>query len=207
MVTQAYVDQILYSPVYLFNEIVDTIIGQNIHYAKLELKRYPIELDTVLVASIKSILEDLQKEEGAISRFLYAHFGVEIRKNKRRKQLIYLGSELKTQHNKMKSKLYGLKQQKESLLYCLVDLRRLSESIRVKDILFESDNIKNKSKFYLDELEVKIDALQKLEEALSMRYHNQIEVESIYQKLLSSIPRYEILQEETHLLLIAEAKA
>jgi hypothetical protein len=100
-----YVEQILSSPVYVFDGILEKLIGKNLHFAKIELRRYSFKIDATLIESIKEILKDLEVEEGCFSRFLYASFGFEIHKNKRREQLLYVGSELKTQHIKIKSRL------------------------------------------------------------------------------------------------------
>ncbi len=207
MAISNYVEQILNSPVYVFDSIIEKLIGKNLHFAKIELCRHSFEVDSILLESIKSILKDLKQEEGIVSRFLYAKFGFEIRKNKRREQLIYLGSELKTQHKKINSKLYTLYRQKERLSYSMVDLRRLCEGFHSKDIFFESDSVKNKNQFYMDELERKIEEFEKIQLSLLMKYDDLSEIEKIYHKLFKSIPRYESLQEETHLLLAQTVKA
>lgn len=202
-----YVEQILSSPVYVFDGIIEKLIGKNLHFAKIELRRYSFKMDAVLLESIKSILKDLEQEEGVISRFLYANFGFEVRKNKRREQLLYLGSELKTQHKKIKSRLYGIFRQKERLAYSIVDLRRLNEGFRAKDMFFESDSVKNKNKFYIDELARKIEELQSIQLSLLMKYDDLCEIEKIYHKLFKSIPRNENLHEETYLLSVQAIKA
>jgi hypothetical protein len=206
MAISNYVEQILSSPVYVFDNIIEKLIGKNLHFSKIELRRYSMKIDRILIESIKSILKDLQKEEGAFSRFLYSSFGFQIRKNKRREQLSYLGSELKTKHRKIKSRLYGIHRQKERLAYSIIDLKRLSEGFHSKDMFFESDNVKNKNKFYIDEVERKIEELQKIQLSLLMKYDDLSEIEKIYHKLFKSIPRHENLNEETHLLLARPIK-
>lgn len=196
-----YVEQILGSPVYVFDGIVEKLIGKNLHYAKIELSRHPVEMDPVLVESIKSILKDLDEEEGVISSFLYKRFGFQFRVNKRREQLIYLGSELKTQHHKVKNRLYRLHRQKERIGYSIVDLGRLMEGFKGKDMYFESDTMKNKCKFYVDEIERQVKELQEIQLILMMKHDDLCEIEKIYHKLFKRIPRYQDLQEETHLLL------
>jgi predicted Zn-dependent peptidase len=163
-------------------------------------------MDVILMESIKSILKDLDKEEGVISRFLYANLGFEIKKNKRREQLLYLGSELKVQHKKIMSRLYGVHRQKERLSYSILDLKRLAEGFQNKNMFFESDNVKNKNKFYIDEVERKIEELQKIQLSLLMKYDDLSEIEKIYHKIFKSIPRHENLNEETHLLLARPIK-
>lgn len=207
MAISSYVEQILNSPVYVFDGIIEKLIGKNVHFAKIELSRHSIEMDTVLVESIKSVLNDLNEEEGLFSRFLYRNFGVEIRKNKRREQLIYLGSELKTQHAKIKNRLYGLYRQKERVTYSIVDLGRLTDGFKAKNMFFESDSLKNKNMFYVGEIGRKIDELENIQLLLLMKHDQLSEVERIYYKLFQSIPRNENLVEETHLLLANTVKA
>jgi hypothetical protein len=104
------------------------------------------------------------------------------------------------------SKLYGIHRQKERLSYCIVDLKRLAEGFHNKNMFFESNNIKNKNRFYIDEVEERIAELQKIELSLLMKHENLSEIEKIYHKLFKSIPRHENLYEETHLLLARPLK-
>jgi len=206
MGTHNYIDNILHSPVYLFDDIIEKLVARNLYTAKIEAKRQQIEVDTILLSSIKSILSDLKNEEGLISRFLYARFGFEFRKNKRREQLIYLGSELKTHHSKVNARLYVLNRQSERLSYTIVDLERLLEQFSSKNMFFENDKIKNKSKFYMHEIEEKIGELDILRLSLLMQYNDLAEIENQYDRLLKKIPGYRKLREETHLLLEAPKK-
>lgn len=207
MVMYGYVEQILNSPVYVFDDIIDKLIGKNVHFTKIELSRHPLKVDSTLLESIKSILIDLNEEEGFISSFLYQKFGFEIRKNKRRKQLIYLGSELKTQHNKIKKKLMELGRQKEHLLSCVVNLRHLIESFESKNLFLESTKVRNKTRHYIAQLNEKIMEIEQLYALLQMRYNNLEETQELYQKLLKKIPRHQYLLDETELLLLAPTKA
>jgi len=201
-----YVEQILNSPVYIFDEIIEKLTGKNIHFAKTELSRYKIIVDDTLLESIKLILKELREEEGVFSRFLYATFGVELRKNKRREQLIYLGSELKTQHIRIKKRLYTLNRQRERLEYSIVDLGRLQKSFSQKNISIENSQVKNKSKFYINEIADHIKKLEEYQFSLLMKYNDLTDIEKIYYGLFKKIPRYHELQEETHLLLLSPVK-
>jgi len=205
MAIENYVGQILSSPVYVFDGIIEKLIGKNIHAAKIELTRYRIEIDAILLDSIKSILKDLREEEGVISRFFYSTFGIEFRKNKRREQLLYLGSELKTQHSKIKNKLYALHRQKERLTYSITDLGRLKDGFSEKNMFFENEKAKNKSKFYINEIEGQIKELQECQFSLLIKYNDLYDIEKVYHRLYKRIPRYHELCEETHLLLAAPA--
>ncbi|CAA6808715.1 MAG: Unknown protein [uncultured Sulfurovum sp.] len=48
-----YVEQILSSPVYVFDGIIEKLIGKNVHYSKIELSRYPIQIDDKYLPKIK----------------------------------------------------------------------------------------------------------------------------------------------------------
>jgi hypothetical protein len=206
MVVYGYIEQILNSPVYVFDDIIDKLIGKNIDLAKIELSRHPLKVDATLFESIKSILLDLNEEEGFISNFLYTNFGFEIRKNKRREQLIYLGSELKRQHKKIRIKLMELERQKEHLLRCVTDLRHLIESFESKNLFFEANKVRNKTIHYIRQLNEKIMEIEQLYALLQMRYNDLSEVEKIYHKLLTRIPRYQYLRDERELRLAAPVK-
>ena len=202
MAIDTYVRQILDSPVHVFDEIIEKLIGRNIHHAKIEMMRHSIEVDIILLQSIKSILKDLQEEEGLLSRFLYNTFGIELRKNKRREQLLYLGSELKTQHSKIKSELSRIHRQTERLVFSVTDLKRLEDSFHRENIYFQNKKKLKKSKFCINEIESNIAKLKKYENSLSSKHNNLKDTEKIYNRLFKKIPRYHELHEETYLMLL-----
>ena len=203
MAVENYINDILDSPTYVFDKIIEKIIGNNIKHATIELKRHSQDVDAVLFEAIKSILKDLEEEEGYISRFFYNKFGIEFKKNKRREQLIYLGSQLKTQYSKVKSERFRLYRQKERISLSIVDLKRLADGFKGKHVSFEEKRNLNKSKFYMNEISAKIENLKKYELSLDSKYGNLNDVEKMYESLLKKIPRYHQLQEENHLLLSA----
>jgi len=206
MAVENYINDILNSPTYVFDQIIEKIIGNNVKHAKIELKRHSTDVDMILFEAIKSILKDLRLEEGLISRFFYNKFGIEFRKNKRREQLIYLGSQLKTQHSKVQSELFRLYRQKERITLSIVDLKRLSDGFKGKQFYFKDKKSFNKSKFYMKEIGVKIESLIECEVFLESKHNNLRDTEKMYNSLLKRIPRYHQLQEENYLLLIAPSK-
>lgn len=199
MTIDDYVNEILNSPVHVFDSIVQKLIGRNADFAKIELQRHSVEVDVVLIESIKSILHDLKKEESILSRFFYLTFGIELRKNKRRKQLLYLGSELKNQQHKVQSRLHRILRHKERVSYILVDLDALREGLLEQSILFDNNHLKNKSKFYEDEVKFKMGELNKMKLALQMKYNNLLEVQKLYNTIFKNIPRYASLEDTKHL--------
>jgi hypothetical protein len=202
MAINGYVNQILDSPAYVFDEIIGKLIGKNIENAKVELLRHTTDVDNVLFEAIKSVIEDLKEEENIISRFFYNIFGIELRRNKRREQLIVLGSQLKTQHSKVKSELFRIYRQTERLSLSISDLKRLEESFRGKNIYFQNEQTLNKSKFFISEIENKIILLQKYQDSLESKHHSVSDIEKVYSTLVKKIPRYHELQEEFYLHLL-----
>ena len=205
MALKKHVEQILHSPVYVFDEIVEKLTGENIHAAKIELTRRRIDVDMILVESIKSILKDLKEEEGVVSRFFYATFGFEFRKNKRREQLIYLGSELKSLHKKITAKLYEVHRQIERLSFSVNDLVRLKNEFSSQKNSFKSEKERSKNKFYSEEIESKMEEIEGYKKLLQMKHDDIADIEKIYHLLLKRIPRHHELHEETHLLLLSPA--
>ena len=203
MSVENYINDILDSPTYVFDQIVDKIIGNNIKHAKIELKRHSTDVDITLFEAIKSVLKDLEEEEGVISRFFYNKFGIEFKKNKRREQLIYLGNQLKTQHFKVKSELFRLYRQRERISLSIVDLKRISDSFKGKKFYFRDKKTLNKSKFYIKEIALKIESLKECEISLESKHNNLGDTEKMYDTLLKKIPRYHELQEESNSLLLA----
>jgi ribosomal protein S8 len=206
MAVDTYIDDILNSPTYVFDEIIDKLIAKNIQNAKIEQKRYATDIDTILFEAIKSILKDLREEEGFISRFLYSNFGIELRKNKRRAQLIFLGSQLKTQYSKIKAERFRIYRQTERISLSIVDLKRLSDGFGRKNIYFQTEKNINKSKFFIKEIENNIESLKECQLSLESKYGNLGETEKLYSKLLKKIPRYHELHEENYLLLEAPSR-
>jgi hypothetical protein len=206
MAVEKYINDILNSPSYVFDQIVDKIIGNNIKHAKIELKRHSTNVDLVLFEAIKSILNDLKEEEGIFSRFLYNRFGIELRKNKRREQLIYLGSQLKTQHSKVKSELFRLYRQKERISLSIMDLKKISDGFKGKKFYFKDKKMLNKSKFYMKEISLKIEDLQEYQAVLDSKYISLGQTEKMYDSMLKKIPRYHELEEENYLLLLSSKK-
>jgi len=202
MALDKYVDQILDSPAYVFDDIIEKLIGNNIYNAQIELKRHPSDVDDVLFEAIKSILKDLKTEEGWLSRFVYNKFGMELRRNKRREQLLLLGVELKTQHTKVKSELFRIYRNSERLGLSIIDLKRLEEGFRGKNIYFQNEKTLNKSKFFMKEIEESICILKKYQISLDSKYSNLLDIEKLYNALFLKIPRYKELQEECEIALL-----
>jgi len=205
MAVENYIKDILDSPTYVFDQIIEKIVGNNVKHAEIELKRHSTDVDVILFEAIKSILKDL-REEGLISRFLYSKFGIELRKNKRREQLIYLGSQLKTQHSKLKSELFRIYRQTERISLSIVDLKRLSDGFSGKNIYFQNAKTVNKNKFFMREIETSIENLKEYQLSLESKHNNLSDTEKVYNSLLKKIPRYHELQKENHLLLVAPSK-
>jgi len=207
MAIESYVDDILQSPESTFRKIISKIILRSDKDAKIELVRQHTEIDEILFEAIKSILNDLKLEEGVISRFLYKYFNIEILKNKKREQLILLGSQLKTQYNKVIHERKRVDIHINNLLASLANLRRLKEAFNTKITVLELHRERNKSKSYIRKISRKIEELNQYKNGLEKKQHTLLDIEKQYRHLYHQIPRYYALQEEHYLTLLAYQKA
>lgn len=199
MLIENYINDIFNNPIYIFDQIIKKVIGENIKQAQRELKRHSTDVDVILFKAIKSVLKDISTEEGVISSFIYRKFGIELQKNKKREQLVYLGSQLKAQYNKVKSERSRLYKQKERISSCLADLNRIADSFNGKKYSFGDEQTYLKRKYCIKEIDEKIETLKEYELLLESKYNNFGDTEKVYRALLKKIPRYYKLQDNSNL--------
>jgi len=199
MATESYVEDILDSSESTFRKIISTIVAKSDKNAKIEIVRQHTQVDTVLFEAIKSILNDLRKEEGFVSRLLYKFLGIELFKNKRREQLIILGSELKTKKSKIKKEKNRVSIHIKSILSSLENLRLLEDSFRNKSRFFQSKKDNNRGESIIKKISNKIDELSSYRDSLEQKQTNICDIEKIYNSLYIQIPRYYELEEEIYI--------
>jgi len=189
MAVDEYVNEILNSPIYVFDDILGKLIGKNIENAKIELLRHTIDVDNILFEAIKSIIQDLRVDEGVLGRFLYIFFRINLGKsNKRRKQLTLLGQQVAIQHAKVKSERFRIYRQSERMSLSIIDLKQLAESFRKKSIYFQNEKTLKKSKFFIHEIEEKIALLEAYQYSLESKQNSINDVEKIYNSFFKKIP-------------------
>nr|MCH9741440.1 hypothetical protein [Campylobacterota bacterium] len=159
MAVESYVDDILESSEAVFRRIMSTIIAKSDQNAKIELVRQYTIVDTVLFEAIKSILNDLKVEEGMISRFLYKYFNIEIFKNKKREQLIILGSQLKIQYSNLQEEKQRVMIHIESIMLSISNLERLKIAFENRRELLSQHSQLNKSNALIKKINAKIEEL------------------------------------------------
>jgi len=201
MSNSSYVENILHSPITLLDEVLEQSVARTIYTATIEAQRQQIQADRNLLDSTDTVLGYLEIEEGFLSCFLYAKFGYEFQKNKRREQLRYFGSKIKLQLSEIKSRLYALNRQTERISYSIVDLEQLLEQFSSKDVTSENNEIQNKSKLCIYKIEEKIGQLDNLRLTLMMQHEALSEIEQEYSSLFKRIPRHKKLEENTLLLI------
>jgi predicted RNase H-like nuclease (RuvC/YqgF family) len=206
MAIESYVENILKSPELTFRKIVSKIVQKSDKSAKIELIRQHIEVDEILFAAIKSILNDLRLEEGMVSQFLYRYFNIELVKNKKREQLIILGTELKTQYSRLKREQNSVDIHILNLTLSLDNLKRLKDAFDNKRDSLQRDKEINKSDAFIKKLNSTIDELSKYRDALKQKSLKLSETERLYLNLYRQIPRYYELQEESMITLLASPK-
>jgi len=199
MIKESYIEDILKNSESTFRKIVLEIVAKSDKNAKIELVRQYTEVDTILLDAIKSILEDLKIEESIISRFLYKYFNIKIFKNKKREQLIILGSQLKTQYNNINKEIKRVNKHIENISFSIYNLKLLHSAIYQKSLFIKDKKILNKSKAFINTLNNKIEELKEYEKALKQKYNILNDNFKLYDFIYKQIPRYYELQEENYL--------
>ena len=198
------IENILKSSEDIFQEIVNKLLDNNMKLAKQELKASPHQFDTILFNAIELTLKKLRYEEGFFSRFFYKLFGVGIKKNKRREQLLILGSQLKNQYSKVKLNREQIQHHSENLSSSLRNLKRLQEAFKDKN-RFLSSPLLERSQSYINQIEDKLETIKVSQSELNNKLRLLQEIINEYKALFKKIPRYHELQEETYLQLSAPA--
>jgi hypothetical protein len=202
MSIESYVDNILQDTQSTFSKIVSKVVAKNEKNAQIELVRQYTQVDLVLFEAIKSILNDLKREEGFFSRFLYKYFDIEIFKNKKREQLIILGSELKTKYNNLNREIQRTKIILENLSNSIDNLKKLKYAIHQKTILINEAKILNKSNIFIKKLNQKIAILSEYQNSLRHKYNSMRDDLRIYKSLYQAIPQNQKLKEEYYMNLL-----
>jgi len=190
-----YIDKILNSNTDVFYEIIEKMELKNLSDVCQELSN-TYNLDKVLIDAIEFTLKKLRKEESFVSRILYNSFGVGKEKNKRREQLILLGSQLKSEISQLERDIHRIQFFSDNVYGYLQNLSLLSEAIGKKKPLLQTESLENRCQEYLKELYKKMDETNGYHEALTMK---GIYLESClykYKELFKQIPRYQTIKEE-----------
>lgn len=189
------IDKILNSSNDIFYEIVAKIESNYIINARKELAQEQ-GLNTVLIDAIEFSLSRLKAEENFLSQMLYSTFGIGRKKNKRREELILLGSQLKGQITQFERDRNRINFHYENVVSSLQNLTKLSEAFSRKIHFIFNENMEKRCQEYLKELYVKMDESNTCREKLSLK---SIYLESCifkYKELLKKIPRHHELAEE-----------
>jgi hypothetical protein len=195
------IGNILNSSTETFHKVIDKLQKKNIELSKQELA-LKNEFDNTLVEAILLTLEELKEEEGFISRLLYRSFGIGKEKNKRREQLIILGSQLKSQLSNINKSIQKSRHYKENLYHSKKNLIRLHKAFKDKIPFLNSYTLQNRAINYMKETNRNIERITICEDELEIRINHLKSTLNQYRKVLRQIPRYHELQEETYIQLI-----
>lgn len=199
MASSINVDKLLNSNEEVFENVLKRLFMENLSNSKKELaSKY--KFNKKLYEAIEFTLLKLKKEEGVISRFLYSSFGVGKKKNKRRKHLILLGSQLKSEIEKLEKNMQKVDFLYKNSVTSSVALTKLSESFGKKVYTIEDDDLADKCNKYLRKIYVMTDEVNRSKKDLDLK---SIFLESSlekYRTLFKKIPRYHELRVEKHLL-------
>ena len=195
------IGNILNSSTETFHEIIDKLQKKNIELSKQEVA-LKNEFDNTLVEAILLTIEELKEEEGFISRLLYSSFGIGKEKNKRREQLIILGSQLKSQLSSTEKSIQKSRHYKENLYSSKKNLTLLHKAFKNKIPFLNSDILQNRAINYMKETNRSIERVTICEDELEIRINHLKNTLNQYRKVLRKIPRYYKLKEETYIQLI-----
>jgi len=193
------IDKLLNSNEEVFENILKKLFMENLSKSKKELA-LGYTFNTKLYEAIEYTLLKLKKEEGVISRFLYSSFGVGKKKNKRRKDLIVLGIQLKKEIEKLEKNMQRVDFYYKNSVTSSVALSKLSKSFGKNVYTIEDDDLADKCNRYLRKIYVIIDEVNRSKKDLDLK---SIFLESSidkYRTLLKKIPRYHELKDEKYLL-------
>ena len=189
------IDRLLNSNEEVFENILKKLFMENLSNSKKELaSRYKFNKE--LYEAIEYTLQKLKKEEGLIGRFLYSSFGVGKKKNKRRKHLILLGTQLKTELENLEKNMQEVKFYYKNSVTSSVALTKLSESFGKKVYTIEDDDLADKCNRYLRKIYLITDEVNRSKKELDLK---SIFLEGSldkYRGLLKKIPRYHELKDE-----------
>ena len=181
----------------IFYEILDKLQKENIQRAKKELT-LKNEFDTTLIDAISLTVEMLHEEEGFVSRALYSSFGIGKKRNKRREQLIILGSQLKSQLSEKEKSIRRSRYRKENLYSTQKNLTRLHKAFKDKIPFLNSYTLQNRAIKYMRELNKNIEATITYQDELEVRINYLNNTLQEYRRVLRQIPRYHELKEEVY---------
>ena len=184
-----------------FHEILDKLQKDNIEISKKELA-LKNEFDTTLIDAILLTVEALHKEEGFVSRVLYSSFGIGKNKNKRREQLIILGSQLKSQLSDREKSIRRSRYRKDNLYSSQKNLARLHKAFKDKIPFLNSYALQNRAINYMRELNRNIETIITYQDELEIRINYLTNTMQEYRRVLRQIPRYHELREEVYTQLI-----
>ena len=193
------IDKLLNSDEKVFEKILKKLFMENLGNSKEELKqRY--KFNKKLYEVIEFTLLKLKVEEGFISRVLYGSFGIGKKKNKRRKQLILLGTQLKAEISKLEKNIQKVDFYHNNSLSNAEVLTQLSDGFGKKVYTIDDDVLADKCNKYLRKIYIITDEVNRSIRELDLKsiyLENSIDQ---YRTLLKKIPRYHELKEEKYLL-------
>jgi hypothetical protein len=192
------VENLLNSDEKVFEKILKKLFMENISNSKKELEeRY--KFNNKLYKAIEFTLLKLKEEETIISRILYSSFGIGKKKNKRRKHLILLGTQLKIEINNLEKNIHRVDSYHKNSLSSTIALTRLSDEFGRKIHTIEEDELADKCNKYLRKIYIVTDEVNRSTRALDLK---NIYLESSidkYRTLLKKIPRYHELNNSKQL--------
>jgi hypothetical protein len=192
------IDKLLETDEAVFENIVKRLFVENLNSSKKELEE-KYKFNHKLYDAIEFTLKKLKEEESLISRVLYKSFGVGKKKNKRRRELILLGTKFKYEIDMLRKNIQKIDSYNKSCLSSIEALTELSQLFGKKVYTIEEDELADRCNRYLRKVYIATDRVDRVKRELELK---SIFLESTldkYRKLFYKIPRYHELDKRKRL--------
>jgi len=192
------IDKLLNTNEKVFEIVLKKLFLENLKNAKNELDQ-KYKFNHKLYDAIEFTLLKLKNEESIISRFLYKSFGVGKKKNRRRKHLILLGTQLKTEIDNIEKNIKRVENYQKYSMSSATDMTNLGNVFGKKVHIMTDEYSADKCNRYLKKIYTITDIINKSIKELDLK---SIYLESSadkYRSLLKQIPRYHELNDNKYL--------
>ena len=181
-----------------FEDLLRKLFQESLDDATKELD-VKYKFNQKLYEAIEFTLKKLTDEESLFSRMLYSSFGIGEQKNKRRRHLILLGSQLKIEISKLERDIQRVNYYYKNISSSTNTLKVLRERFSQNIYTIDDNKLLYKYNQYLKKIYLITDEVNRTVRELDLK---SIYLESTLEKykvLLLKIPRYREIKSEKYL--------
>lgn len=182
----------------MFLEMIDDIVKENIIAVQEELDELD-KFNKVLYETVEFSLNKLYEEEGILSRLFYNSFGIGKRNNKRRQQLVTLGSTLKGHISQLQRDRKRIGFYHEKIVIAYQSLKSMAKQFSTELKYLDKEPLEEKCNAYLKVIYENMDEVDGYKRSLEMKDIYLESCISSYRGLLRKIPKHSEVGDERHL--------